>query len=159
MKLYLMRHGEALSPQIDPERGLTDNGKRKIADVAGYLKQKSVSFKHIFHSKKKRARETAQIMADIVSPGIALQQHAHITPNDDPALIFAELNLWEEDTLIASHLPFVPNLITELTGQDAYLTAITFETGTIVCLEKSDDDKWNISWSTCPSEVNYKKTL
>lgn len=29
MKLYLMRHGEALSPQQDPERGLTDNGKLK----------------------------------------------------------------------------------------------------------------------------------
>lgn len=159
MKLYLMRHGEALSPQIDPERGLSGNGKQKITDVAHYLRKKSVSFKHIFHSEKKRARETAQIMANIISPGIALQQHAHITPNDDPKLILAEINLWDEDTLIASHLPFVPNLITELTARDAYLTAITFETGTVVCLEKGDDDMWNISWSTCPSEVNYNKKL
>jgi len=150
-----MRHGEALSPQIDPERGLTENGKQKITDVANYLKQKSVSFKHIFHSKKKRAQETAQIMANIISPEITPKQHSHITPNDDPNLIVAEINSWDEETLIASHLPFVPNLITELTGQDAYLTAITFETGTLVCLEKGEGDKWNISWSTCPSEVNY----
>lgn len=159
MKLYLMRHGEALSPQIDPERGLTDNGKRKITDIANYLKHKPVNLERIFHSRKKRARETAQIMANIISPDIPLQQHAHIAPNDDTELILAELNLWDEDTLIASHLPFVPNLITELTGQDAYLTAVTFETGTVVCLEKGNGDKWNISWAICPSELNYNKKL
>lgn len=155
MKLYLMRHGEALSPQIDPERGLTENGKLKISDVANHVKQKSVSFRKIFHSKKKRARETAQIMANILSPDITPQQHAHILPNDDPDLLLAEINLWNEDTLIASHLPYVPNLITELTGKDAYLTAITFETGTLVCLEKKEGDNWSISWSTCPSEISY----
>lgn len=150
-----MRHGEALSPQVDPERGLSDSGKQKINEVANYLLKSAVDFKHIFHSEKKRARETAQIMAQIISPNITLTQHAHITPNDDPNLILSEIDLMSEDTLITSHLPFVPNLITALTGQDAYLTAITFETGTVVCLEKSEDDKWTISWSTCPSEIRY----
>lgn len=148
-----MRHGEALSPQKDPERGLTDDGKSKIELVAKYLQKQSVSFSQIFHSKKKRARETAEIMRDIIAPAVTLTIHDKTTPNDNPQLIFSEINSWDKDTLIASHLPFVPNLITSLAGQDAYLSAISFETGTIVCLEKDDNDIWSIIWATSPSEI------
>ena len=63
-----MRHGEALSPQQDPERGLTDAGKLKIKRVANHLSEMDVTFKHVFHSKKKRARETAEIMTQAISP-------------------------------------------------------------------------------------------
>ena len=154
MKLYLMRHGEALSPQQDPKRGLTDNGKARIKHVANYLKGKKVSFKQIFHSSKKRARETAEIMGQTISPDIKLQSHQSIAPNDDPNSIINEIIVWDEDTLIASHLPFVPNLMTQLTGQDAYLSAITFETGTVVCLEKKNNtDVWKVAWATSPSEI------
>ena len=152
MKLYLMRHGEALSPQLDPERGLTDNGKLKIKQIAKHLKESGVSFEQAFHSDKKRARETAEIMIEILSPAIVAQAHQHISPNADPEIILTEICGWDKDTLVASHLPFVPNLITALTGQDAYLSAITFETGTIVCLEKNDSG-WQLSWFTAPSEL------
>jgi len=150
-----MRHGEALSPQVDPERGLTENGKKKIELVASHLKKEDVDFKQIIHSKKKRARETAEIMARIISPEIKPDSHPHITPNDDPEFILTELNSWDEDTLIASHLPFVPNLITLLTGQDAYLSNISYETGTVVCLEKRDIETWAVKWATSPSEIIY----
>ena len=152
MKLYLMRHGEALSPQIDPERGLTDNGKLKIESVAKYLQQQGITFRQVFHSKKKRACETAEIMTRILSPDITPALHQNITPNDDPNLIISEINSWDEDTLITSHLPYVPNLMTLLTGKDAFITPITFETGTIVCLKKNNKN-WTFDWSTCPSEI------
>lgn len=153
MKLYLMRHGEALSPQKDPERGLSDNGKSKVELVAKHLNKQGVSFSQIFHSKKKRARETAEIMGKIISPSVSLILHDKITPNDDPHFIFSEINSWEEDTLIASHLPFVPDLMTLLTEKDAYMTAITFETATVVCLEKVNSYKWELKWSTAPTEI------
>lgn len=153
MKLYLMRHGEALSPQKDPERGLTDNGKEKIELVATHLLNQGVSFEQIIHSKKKRARETAEIMTRILSAEFTPSEHSHIAPNDDPSLIISEINDWDSDTLIASHLPFVPNLMTALTGQDAYLSAITFETGTVVCLERNDKAVWEFKWATAPSEL------
>lgn len=153
MKLYLMRHGEALSSQVDPECGLTDNGKLKIEKLAHQLKDKGLIFHKIYHSKKKRAQQTAEIMAGILSPQVKPELHQNITPNDDPHLILTDINSWKEDTLITSHLPFVPNLISLLTGQDAFLTPITFETGTIVCLQKNEKSAWNIEWFTCPSEI------
>ena len=153
MKLYLMRHGEALSPQKDPEKGLTDRGKYNVELVAKHLDIQGVSFSQIFHSNKKRARETAEIMGKIIAPNVKLTLHEKITPNDDPHLIFSEINTWEEDTLIASHLPFVPNLMTLLTEKDAYMTAITFETATVICLEKENSYKWAFKWSTAPTEI------
>ena len=148
-----MRHGEALSPQKDPERGLSDNGKSKVKLVAEHLQNQGVSFSKIFHSKKKRARETAEIMGGIISPDASLMVHDKITPNDDPHLIFSEINSWDQDTLITSHLPFVPNLMTLLTEKDAYMTAITFETATIICLEKENSYRWSFQWSTAPTEI------
>lgn len=153
MKLYLMRHGEALSPDKDPERGLTDNGKLKIELVATHLRKEGVSFSQVFHSSKKRARETAEIMTRIISPGVIPAAHKHITPNDDPHSIINEINDWDKDTLIASHLPFVPNLMTLLTDQDAYLSAISFETGTVVCLERNDKAAWITKWATSPTQI------
>lgn len=152
MKLYLMRHGEALSPQIDPERGLTDNGKIKVQLIATHLKNLDISFQHVFYSKKKRARETAEIMMNTLALKAKMSLHQHIAPEDDPSFIFSEIVMWDEDTLITSHLPFVPNLITLLTEKDAYLTKITFETATVVCLEKTQNT-WSIIWSTAPSEI------
>ncbi|MDH5369405.1 MAG: phosphohistidine phosphatase SixA [Gammaproteobacteria bacterium] len=153
MKLYLMRHGEALSPQEDPERGLSNNGKFKIESVAKHLQQQDLTLQHVYHSTKKRAQQTAEIMAHIISPGITPVAHKNITPNDDPTLILAEINNWKEDTLITSHLPFIPNLMTLLTGKDAFLSAITFETGTIICLKKENNSVWEMEWATCPSEL------
>lgn len=154
MKLYLMRHGEALSPEKDPERGLTENGKLRIEKLARHLNKNGATFSQAFHSPKKRARETAEIMVSIISPAASLAVHKHIAPNDDPQLLISEINDWNKDTLIASHLPFVPNLMTSLTGQDAFLSNISFETGTLVCLERTEQATWVINWATSPSALS-----
>lgn len=148
-----MRHGEALSPQKDPERGLSDKGKLNVELVAKHLQNQGVLFSQILHSKKKRARETAEIMGEIIAPHTPLTLHDKITPNDDPNSIFSEINSLEDDTLITSHLPFIPNLMTLLTEKDAYMTAITFETATVICLEKENSYKWKFMWSTAPTEI------
>lgn len=153
MKLYLMRHGEALSADLDPEQGLSDNGKEKIEALAKYLHQQNLTFQCVFHSVKKRAMQTAEIMARVLSPDVKPQVMNNIKPNDDPRLVAPELNTWNEDTLVTTHLPFLPNIVTLLTGQDVFLSAITFETGTIICLEKGNNDTWNLKWSSAPSEI------
>lgn len=113
----------------------------------------ALSLSRFYTAKKKRARQTAEIMVHNIAPDVTPTLHQHITPNDDPGLIISEINTWNEDTLITSHLPYVPHLITLLTGKDAFLSAITFETGTVVCLEKNNNSDWSIMWSTCPSEL------
>ena len=153
MKLYLMRHGEALSSDKDPQRGLTDSGKLKINQLAKHLQQQKLTYGHAYHSDRKRAQQTAEIMTQIISPNIKPTFLENITPNDDPGMLITEINDWNEDTLVASHLPFVPDLITLLTKQDVNTSGISFETGTVVCLEKDNNSSWNIKWSSSPSQL------
>jgi phosphohistidine phosphatase len=153
MKIYLMRHGKALSSQQDPQRGLSDHGKSEITHIAEHLNQQGLMFNHVFHSNRKRAQQTAEIMTYFISPNIEPALLQNITPNDDPGLILEKINSWTEDTLVTSHLPFVPDLITLLTKQDVYTSSISFKTGTVVCLEKDNNSIWNIRWSTSPDEL------
>ncbi len=154
MKLYLMRHGEALSSQQDPQRGLSEKGKQDVQRVAAYLAEQNIHVAHIFHSGKKRAQETAELVAAQIVPSLSTEKLDDITPNDDPVMVIDEIENWNEDSLIASHLPFIPNLITLFTGQDVFLSAISFETATVVCLEKTDQTNWKILWSTSPDELS-----
>ena len=68
MGLYLVQHGKSLPKEIDPEKGLSDEGiaeVRRIAQVAaGYCCQVA----QIGHSGKKRARQTAEIFASHLKP-------------------------------------------------------------------------------------------
>jgi phosphohistidine phosphatase SixA len=94
---------------------------------------------------------TLVVLTSIISPEVIPTIHNHIAPNDDPLTLVSEINDWNEDTLITSHLPFVPNLVTTLTGQDVFLSNISFETGTVVCLERGNQATWIINWAASPS--------
>ena len=63
MKLYLVRHGQACEPHVDPERGLTDRGKSDVEKVGAAVARKGVTVSRTLHSPKKRARETAELLA------------------------------------------------------------------------------------------------
>lgn len=146
MKLYLMRHGQAANPQDDPQQGLTPDGRIAIEQLAQRLAQQGVSFTQVFHSEKTRARQTADIMAHGIAPAVSPQQRPGLKPNDDPRPLITELENWQDDTLITSHLPYVPNLLSLLTGD---LQSIVLTPGTVVCLVK-EDNGWRIEWVESP---------
>jgi isoleucyl-tRNA synthetase len=68
---FLMRHGEAehnvkgiASSSINDEFGLTETGRRQAREQAEKLKHKNIT--HIYASPFRRARETAEIMAEVL---------------------------------------------------------------------------------------------
>lgn len=146
MKLYLMRHGQAASPQADPQRGLTAAGKAEIEQLAQRLTGQGIRCREVWHSGKARAQQTAEIMAAALAPGVTPQMRRGLKPDDEPADIVPELECLQADTLIASHLPFVPGLLTELTGQPQGMGLVP---GTIVCLTRQADD-WQLEWIEAP---------
>lgn len=146
MKLYLMRHGQAASIDDDPEQGLSNDGRMAIEHLAHKLADQGVTFKQVFHSEKARARQTAEIMADILSPGVTPVCRAGLKPNDDPEQLLADINGWQENTLIASHLPFIPHLLALLSGSSQ---SSSFTPGTIACLTNTGS-KWQLEWISSP---------
>ncbi len=119
MKLYLIRHGEAQDVETDPERGLSPRGREEVKKVAAYLAELGVSPAVIQHSPKARAMQTAAIIAEGLSSSPTLAQRDGIAPNDPVVRVAKEIASCDSDTMLVSHLPFVPRLAETLLGSDA----------------------------------------
>lgn len=145
-----MRHGQAASPLVDPQQGLTKEGREEIEKLAKRLAELDVQFKQVFHSDKARAQQTAQIMANYLAPNVIPQMRIGLKPNDDPHQLLSEIESWQKDTLITSHLPFVPGLLAELTREQAYQSqGMGFVPGTVVCLTRHNNN-WQVEWIESP---------
>jgi len=145
MKLYLIRHGQAAAIPPDPEQYLTSAGRAGIEKLSCRLGKKGLKVSQIFHSEKARARETAEIMAAQIGPDIRLNIHKHIKPNDDPQWLANDIANWDADTLIVSHLPFIPALLNLLVVDASTSYGISFEPGTVICLTPNAGH-WKIEW-------------
>jgi phosphohistidine phosphatase len=146
MKLYLMRHGKAAAVQEDPEEGLTEQGRQEIEQLAKRLADQGVTFDRVLHSEKTRAKQTAHIMAERLAPAVTPQMKTGLKPNDDPRELIPELETWQQDTLVTSHLPFVPMLLTRLTGENHGMNIVP---GSVFCLDNTHGD-WRVEWVMSP---------
>ena len=147
MKLYIMRHGQA--EDTGQEQTLTAAGRADIENLASMLGRHGIHVERILHSGKTRARQTAEIMASHISDAVKPEVHPHIKPNDNPQALLGDIHQWNDDTLVVSHLPFLPTLLSLLTPAISGHSAISFEPGTIICLSPADD-VWEIEWVESP---------
>ena len=90
MKVYLVRHGDAVSSQFDPQRPLSEQGRADIQKVASFIKPLGISVEHVWHSGKLRAAQTAEILAGAVLVEEDCSAHEGLRPNDDVTIIAEE---------------------------------------------------------------------
>ena len=83
MALILMRHGEAEHPGSADERGLTDKGQRDAESVADQLFEAGYEVGILFHSGKKRAAQTAEVLAHRIGRGAHIEKVIGLGPHDD----------------------------------------------------------------------------
>ena len=150
MKLYLVQHAKAASEQQDPQRSLTAEGKEDMQKVAAFIKPLNLDLYAIWHSGKKRAVQTAEVLAGAVSVRGGIMQRDRLGPNDDVSALRDELAAMDEDVMIVGHLPFLSRLASLLlTGLESGDT-VTFRNAGIVCLERGEDKLWHICWVVTP---------
>ena len=154
MKLYLAQHGEAASKEVDPERGLTEQGRADVSAVAAHIKATGVAVSQIIESGKLRAHQTAEILSQLLAPGGTIAIHESINPLDLPTVIAEEIEQWGQDSLIVGHLPFLAKLVTLLVTDHEEPTVVSFTPGTVACLEKTEEGDWCIVWLLPPSLVS-----
>src|SRR5581483_1401215 len=142
MRAYLVRHGEAKSAEVDPEPGLTDAGIDRVRRVASRaVGDLDVRPARIFHSEKARARQTAEIWAELT--GVAAEQANDLAPNDDPVKWATRLETEGEDVMLVGHLPHVERLVGLLVSGDPDRTLVGFPAGALVVVEHGDDG-WSV---------------
>jgi len=149
MKLYLVRHGEALPKHVDPKRGLSDTGRAQAAAVARALARAGVRVAEVQHSGKARAEQTAEILANAVAGG-KVSQRSGIAPMDDVGPLVAEADLFRDDVMIVGHLPFMAKALSELVNGKEWPIVVGFQESGCACLVKHEG-AWVLSWLVVPA--------
>lgn len=149
MSLFLVQHGKNLSKDVDPEKGLSGEGKNEVQGIAALAGEHRISVSAIRHSGKKRARETAEIFAQFINPGGGVQEIKGLAPLDDVTKLGLKS---DENLMLVGHLPFMEKLTSYLvTGSPDRFPVLKFQNGGIVCLDLDEEtNSWFIKWTVFP---------
>lgn len=149
MKLYLVQHGEAHPKEVDPERGLTERGRRETQQVSAVAARTGLTVVQIRHSGKTRARQTAELMSEALSPPSGVVAISGLAPMDDVQPIAAELAREPEPVMLVGHLPFMARLAGFLLAGDPEQAVVKFRYSAIVCLTHTEA-RWQVAWVLTP---------
>jgi phosphohistidine phosphatase len=150
MFVYLVRHGKAKPVEEDPKCSLSDKGHDEVSRVAEFLAGQRITVSLIQHSGKKRAEETAHILASHIRCTAGPCHTTGLDPDDDPVATANFLKVYTDDVLIVGHLPHLERLTSLLLTGNMDRRPIRFANAAVVCLEKDDDGTWSLIWAVVP---------
>ncbi len=141
MKLYFLRHAAALDGEDDARRPLSDTGRKQARKLARFLKRSGVVFDAAYTSPLVRARQTAEIVMDIVNESAPLQAKAtDALLNDIPV---DEFDRWlavlpeAGDVLLVGHEPSLSQRVRRMLGVQR-AEALPLAKGALACLKTID---------------------
>lgn len=134
MKIWILRHGQA-EPMAssDPERSLTERGRRELGAVAQLLLSEPLDT--ILASPYRRAQQTAELVSQRIAHRKGVATAAWLTPDDDPRQVLDFLaERGERNLLLVSHQPLVSQVISLLV--DGHRSGhYPMPTGGMACIE------------------------
>jgi len=109
--IYLIRHADAVSADEDPERPLSEKGRRQVGEVCEILRR-GPGFKpaEIWHSPLARSRETAELLARGLGLSAPIVLKPGLEPEDDPGKIADGLAAEDRDIALVGHEPHLGSL-------------------------------------------------
>jgi|SRR5215207_2862691 phosphohistidine phosphatase len=160
MNLYIVRHAIAVDEgtpgyESDSERPLTDKGRKKMRQIAKGLRNVGVEFDLILSSPYVRARETAEILADIFKMKKKIVYSDNLIPSGNPELLVGEIKEeYSVDSIaMVGHEPHLSTLVGLLTAERAKID-ITLKKGGVCYLTADDlhhnDHRATLEWLLTP---------
>ena len=92
MKLYLVQHGNAVSKEENPDRPLSEQGRADVTKVAEFIRPLKIEVNCLWHSKKARAIQTAEILAQVIKVRKVSHERDDLNPNDEILSLEQELS-------------------------------------------------------------------
>jgi phosphohistidine phosphatase len=145
--IYLMRHADAVSDEVDPLRPLSAKGRQQVARVCATLGMKG-KFEpaEIWHSSLVRSRETAGLLAQGLKLRSPLVLKSGIEPEDDPAKIAAALDAAGGDVAVVGHEPHLGVLASIMVhGPERSGIFYPFPKAAVLALSR-DGKRWRSEW-------------
>jgi phosphohistidine phosphatase len=151
--IYLIQHAEAEQEKDDPARPLSEKGVGGIRKTGAYLYRNNVRVDQILHSGKLRARQTAEIVAECITPVNYknILETDGLSPLDDPGIWDDRLKYLTNDLMLVGHMPHLGRLASRLLCGDAARDIIWFTMGCVVCLERREQGNWTLRWTMTPA--------
>lgn len=134
MKLYLMQHALAFSAAQDSERALSPEGIEQAKASAQGIKRLGLKFDLIASSPKRRAKQTAALIAEIIRyPYSDILTTDALLPDVDPddILSLMQKEPMESTIFLVGHMPHLGNVTSRL----LHSNTILFEHAGLTCLE------------------------
>ncbi len=134
-----MQHGKSLSKTEDPRQPLSPEGREGILKSAKAIAKMGLHFDLILCSTKTRARETAEIVAEVMGyPADQIKEYSEFKPLGPPEEAVKILQGYKDarGVFIAGHLPSLAEIASYLLGGEKKVK-VHFEFG---CLCRIDTD-------------------
>ena len=120
MELYILRHGIAEDHNAggDERRALTDEGRRKLRRVLERAEMAKVEPSLILSSPFTRARQTAELAAEVLRYNKKIVEIEALIPESAPEKVWEEIRERRQENaiLLASHEPLLSSTIAWLLG-------------------------------------------
>ena len=141
MLLYLAHHGDAVGPEVDPQRPLSAAGRAHVERLAADAAARGVRPSVVWHSGKLRAKQTAEAYWRACNPFAEFSATRDLQPDDNAQWMRDRLRGERRDILIAGHFTHLPRLLHMLAGSD------TFPPHGLVAVETKDEgETWVERW-------------
>jgi phosphohistidine phosphatase len=149
MYVYLIQHAKAKPEEEDPERGITDEGAAEARECFAFLARQRPAVDEIWHSGKKRAGQTAEILNEALGSVEVVAEHPGLAPNDEVQSTAEELKSSDKSTAVVGHMPHLAKLASYLLAGDETREVIRFRNAGVVCLER-EGSSWRVCWMVTP---------
>ena len=147
MHLFLVHHGDAVGPEVDPRRPLSTAGQLAVTRAAADAAARGARPSVVWHSGKLRARQTAEAFWRACNALAEFSATRDLQPEDPPEWIRDRLRGESRDVLIAGHYPHLPRLLTMMVSAPDSSAARSFPQHGVVALATEDEGKtWNELW-------------
>ena len=142
--LYLVHHGDAVGPDVDPRRPLSDAGRASVERLAAAAAARGAKPAVVWHSGKLRAKQTAESFWRACNALAEFSATRDLQPDDPPQWMRDRLIGEARDVLIAGHFPHLPRLLNVLLGESTHVE--TFPQHGVVALRSEDGTNWTELW-------------
>jgi phosphohistidine phosphatase len=123
-----------------------------VERIAAWAAKVGIQVNQIRHSGKRRAQQTAEILADRIAPSQGVVPVSGLKPNDDVNAWAENLAKESEPVMLVGHLPFLSRLTSLLLVSDLTKGIIRFRNAGIICLIR-EEDQWSLGWVVTPDLV------
>ena len=156
MKIYFLRHTEALEGFDDAARPLSEDGRSDARKLGQFLKRNGIELDGAYASPLVRARETAEIVLEHAgsAKGTRLELAEALTNSASLAAFQSWLGKLPaaRHVLLVGHEPTISERVRRLLGM-VRPDALGLAKGALACVETEDRRTGALKWLVTPKRI------